>query len=152
MPSLALVALAVVVGALVVILRRHGIAAGEPPVEIDIGAALRAERPPFRLGRLAANGAGAFGAAAGLVVIAHARQRSIASLDPRPKSCDLRTARSSRRVEPRQAHRIAVAGQEAHGLVEGQPDDVGIGADELDHEAAGKPLDGIAARLAAPLA
>ena len=37
-------------------------------------------------------------------------------------------------------------------LVERQADDVGVGADELDHEGAGKALDGVAAGLAAPFA
>src|SRR5689334_24272770 len=55
-------------------------------------------------------------------------------------------------VEPAEADRIALAVEERHGLVEGQADDVRVGADELHDEAAGEPLDRIAAGLAAPLA
>ena len=47
---------------------------------------------------------------------------------------------------------IALAGEERHRLVERQADDVGVGADQPDDEAAGEALDGIAARLAAPFA
>src|SRR5215217_3141293 len=55
-------------------------------------------------------------------------------------------------VEPRKPDRIALAVEERDGLVERHPDDVRVGADELDRERAGETLDSIAAGLAAPLA
>src|SRR5919112_1943362 len=58
----------------------------------------------------------------------------------------------SGRVEPAEPDRIPLPVEQGCRLVERQADDVGIGADQLDHEGAGEPLDGIAARLATPLA
>ena len=43
------------------------------------------------------------------------------------------------RVEPAEVDREALAGQQRRGLVQRQADDVGVGADDLDDEAAGKP-------------
>src|SRR5215831_9582437 len=43
---------------LVALHRRHRIGAGEPAVQVDVGAAARAERPRLALGRLAADRAG----------------------------------------------------------------------------------------------
>ncbi len=59
---------------------------------------------------------------------------------------------ASCRVGPAVAHRIALAGQQRHGLGERQADHIGVGAHQLHHEGAGKALDGIAAGLAAPFA
>src|SRR5262249_26002493 len=55
------------------------------------------------------------------------------------------------RVEPADPDRKALACEQRRGLIERQPDDVGIGADALHHEAAGNALCRIAAGLAAPL-
>src|SRR5260221_9550594 len=56
------------------------------------------------------------------------------------------------RVEPAEVDREALARQQRSGLIQRQADDVGVGAGDLDDEAAGKPLCSIAAGLAAPFA
>src|SRR6186713_3223724 len=72
----------------------------------------------------------------------------VRGLHPRPGM----TNESSHRVEPAEVDREALARQQRRGLVQRQADDVGIGADDLDDEAAGKPLRRVTAGLAAPLA
>ena len=47
---------------------------------------------------------------------------------------------------------IAQPVEQGPGFLEGQADDGGVGADELDDEGAGYALDGVAAGLAAPFA
>ena len=56
------------------------------------------------------------------------------------------------RVQPAELGRKPFAFEQCYGLIKRQADDVGIGAYQLDHEAAGKALRRIAAGLAAPLA
>src|SRR5258707_13881579 len=58
---------------------------------------------------------------------------------------------ASHRVEPAEMDRIAFAAEQRGRFIKRQADHVGIGADQLDDERAGKPLDGVAAGLAAPL-
>src|SRR5262245_12624149 len=64
--------------------------------------------------------------------------------DRRPRATDSRT------LVPAAAGRITLAGQERGHFVEWKADDVAIGARDLDEEAAGDALRGIAAGLAAP--
>ena len=55
-------------------------------------------------------------------------------------------------IEPAEADRKALAAHQRDRLVERQADDVGVGADHLDHERAGDALHGVAAGFAAPFA
>src|SRR6516164_3745996 len=55
-------------------------------------------------------------------------------------------------VDPAEMDRIALAAKQRQRLVQRQADNVGIGADELDHKSAGDALRGITARFAAPFA
>src|SRR6266571_1810636 len=59
---------------------------------------------------------------------------------------------ASHRAEPAEMHRIALARQQRDGLLQRQSDHAGVRADDFHDEGAGKPLDGIAAGLAAPFA
>src|SRR5258708_32808489 len=59
---------------------------------------------------------------------------------------------SLHRVEPAEVDREALARQQRRGLIQRQADNVGVGAGDLDDEAAGEPLRRIAAGLAAPFA
>src|SRR6266568_5682797 len=58
----------------------------------------------------------------------------------------------SHRIQPAEMQRVALASEQRHGLVQRQADHIGVGADQLDHEGPGEPLDRIAAGLAAPFA
>src|SRR6187549_3551815 len=71
----------------------------------------------------------------------------VRGLHPRPGM----TNESSHRVEPAEVDREALAGQQRRSFVQRQADDVGVGADDLDDEAAGEPLRGVATGLVAPL-
>jgi len=55
-------------------------------------------------------------------------------------------------VEPAGADWIALAGQQRGHFVERKPDDVGLGAHDLDDEAPGDPLRRVTAGFAAPFA
>ena len=120
---------------------RDRVAAGEPALQVDVGAALRAEGPVGGGGGLAAGRAWPR-AACGIVL---GWRAFIAA--PFPIAASAHAALSQA-----EANRKALAVEERHRLVERQPDHVGIGADELHHEGAGKALDGVAAGLAAPFA
>src|SRR5262245_26603388 len=58
----------------------------------------------------------------------------------------------SYRVEPADADRVALAREQRGHFIERKADDVAVGADDLDDEAAGDPLRGVTAGLAAPFA
>src|SRR5262245_22062703 len=73
------------------------------------------------------------------------------SIRSRRLECRCTRTRALRCVEPAEADWIALTGEQRRGLVERQPDHVGVGADDLHDEAAGDALCGIAAGLAAPL-
>ena len=49
-------------------------------------------------------------------------------------------------------HIETLAGEQSHGLVKRQADDIGEGPDHLDNERASQPLRGITPRLSAPFA
>jgi len=53
-------------------------------------------------------------------------------------------------VEPADTGRVAFAGQKRGHLVEWKADDVAVGAHDLDDEASGDALRGVATGLAAP--
>src|SRR5215510_14620472 len=55
-------------------------------------------------------------------------------------------------VEPARADRIVLAREEPGHFIEREADDVGVGADDLDDEAAGDALRRVTAGLAAPFA
>src|SRR5438552_1678725 len=55
-------------------------------------------------------------------------------------------------IEPAEADRKALAAQQRDRFVERQADDIGVGADHLDHERSGDALHGVAAGFAAPFA
>src|SRR3990170_4760151 len=55
-------------------------------------------------------------------------------------------------IEPAETDRKALAAEQRDRLVERQADDIGVGADHLDHEPPGDALHGVAAGLAAPFA
>src|SRR4051794_21385158 len=67
-----------------------------------------------------------------------------------PNSSGPRSCAFLYRVEPAEMDRETLARQQRRSLVQRQPDDVGVGAGDLDDEAAGEPLRGVAAGLAAP--
>src|SRR6185503_18362001 len=55
-------------------------------------------------------------------------------------------------IEPAEPDRKTFAAEQRHRFVERQADDVGVGADHLDHERSGDALHGVAAGFAAPFA
>src|SRR5688572_23548852 len=60
-------------------------------------------------------------------------------------------ARERRLVEPVEVDGVALAREQRHGFVERQTNHGGIRSGELHDESAGDALDGVAARLVAPL-
>src|SRR5690606_36618765 len=68
---------------------------------------------------------------------------------PRPNRCPPTSNRSAP-GQPAEMDREPLAVKEGHGLIERQADDIGVGADQPHDEAAGEPLDGVAAGLALP--
>src|SRR4051812_32375310 len=55
-------------------------------------------------------------------------------------------------IQPAEADRKALAAEQRDGFIKRQADDVGVGADHLDHERSGDALHRIAAGFAAPFA
>src|SRR5437868_6963443 len=85
------------------------------------------------------------------------RRSDIAWCTARARTCppygDRRRPRQrSYDVEPAGADRIALAGEERGHFIEREADDVGVGAHDLDDEAAGDALRRVPAGLAAPFA
>src|SRR3974390_1867501 len=56
------------------------------------------------------------------------------------------------RIKPAETDRITLATEQAQGFVQGQTNHVGIGADDLHDEGAGKPRHWVGTGFAAPLA
>src|ERR1700730_14564315 len=113
------------------VLDRHRVDAAEPAVEVDIGAAPAAERPKFFHRRLAANRAGLDGG----IGLGHAVHMG----DRRPRD------QASYGVEPTEADRITLAGQKRGHFVKWKADDVAVGAQGFNDEAASVALIGVAA-------
>ena len=112
-----------VVALLLVVAGRNDVGAGEPAVEVDVGAAARAKRVMNLRRRLAAD---------------RDRGGSASRLRHCRPWLDL-NAREGRLVEPVEMHRIALAGEQRHGLVERQADHGGIGARRFTTKAPARP-------------
>jgi len=120
--------------------RRDCIAAGEPAVQVDVGAALRAERPYSFVCGLAADRARLAG-----FVVGHDQNWEMIGIWGAQWA-----APTSHCIQPAEMDRIAFAAEQRRRLVERQADDVGIGTDDFDQETAGDALRRVAAGLAAP--